>query len=232
MNSSTKKKHLVVFSGAGMSAESGLKTFRDNDGLWENHDVTKVATPKAWEEDMELVLRFYNQRRRQLVNASPNKAHEIVSEFENNFDVTVITQNVDNLHERAGSSEVVHLHGELDKARSEKFPELIYELNGNDINAGDLCEKGHQLRPHVVWFGEEVPMIDVATKLASSADIFIVIGSSLNVYPAAGIINYVPSKAKCFLIDPKIPDYEFNSNWILIKATASEGLETISKELL
>jgi len=231
MSASNKKPHLVVFSGAGMSAESGLKTFRDNNGLWENHDVAKVATPKAWEEDKELVLRFYNQRKKQLFKAQPNNAHHLVYKLEKDYKVTVITQNVDDLHERAGSSNVVHLHGELKKARSERHPELIYDLGKEDIKLGDVCEKGHQLRPNIVWFGEEVPMIDKATQLVSTADILIVIGSSLNVYPAAGIIHFTPKNAKCFLIDPKIPDYDFPPHWNLLKTTAGEGLEAISNQL-
>ena len=176
-------KKLVVLSGAGMSAESGIRTFRDMGGLWEEYDVLEVATPMAWAKNMDLVLRFYNERRKQLFSCEPNAGHLALAALEKYFDVRIITQNVDNLHERAGSTKVLHLHGELTKARSTADPSLIYEIGNRDINRGDKCEKGSQLRPHIVWFGEAVPFMDVAGKIASEADIFVVIGSSLNVFP-------------------------------------------------
>ncbi|NLF43459.1 MAG: NAD-dependent deacylase, partial [Bacteroidales bacterium] len=178
-------KKVVVLSGAGISAESGIKTFRDSDGLWENHNVNDVATPQAWKRNPELVQQFYNERRKQLSEVKPNDAHYALVKLEEKYDVQVITQNVDDLHERAGSSKVLHLHGELKKARSTKDENLIYDIKGWELKMGDLCEKGSQLRPHIVWFGEAVPMIDTAALLSSKADIFIVVGTSLNVYPAA-----------------------------------------------
>jgi NAD-dependent deacetylase len=226
------KPHLVVFSGAGMSAESGIKTFRDNDGLWENHEVTDVATPEAWRRDPELVLRFYNMRRKQLLAAKPNKAHKTVAELESSFRVSVITQNIDDLHEKAGSTEVMHLHGELRKVQSEKYPQLVYDWEKESIELGDTCEKGYQLRPHVVWFGESVPMIPKAYELAATADIFIVIGTSLNVYPAAGIVNFVPPTAECYLIDPNISANLVPENWTILKTTAGKGMEVLKNELI
>lgn len=226
-----EKPHLVVFSGAGMSAESGLKTFRDNGGLWENHKVTDVATPEAWQRDPELVLRFYNMRRKQLMTAKPNKAHKLVAALESNYRVSVITQNIDDLHERAGSSKVMHLHGELKKVQSERYPELVYEWEKESIALGDTCERGHQLRPHVVWFGEEVPMIPKAYELATKAAIFIVIGTSLNVYPAAGIINYVPPNCDCFIIDPNISSDLVPNNWTILKTTAEDGMKILKNKL-
>lgn len=226
------KAHLVVFSGAGMSAESGLKTFRDNNGLWENHELTDVATPEAWKRDPELVLRFYNMRRKQLLTAKPNKAHKVVADFESDFRVSVITQNIDDLHERAGSTEVMHLHGELRKVQSERFPELVYDWEKEVIELGDTCEKGYQLRPHVVWFGESVPMIPKAYELASTANIFIVIGTSLNVYPAAGIINYVPPTAACYLIDPNISADLVPEDWTILKTTAGKGIALLKHKLI
>lgn len=195
-------KKLVVLSGAGISAESGLKTFRDMGGLWEEYDVTQVASPEGWENDMELVLRFYNERRKQLKDAQPNQAHLILAGLEKHFDVHIITQNVDDLHERAGSSHVLHLHGELKKVQSTGDPSLIYELEGTELNPGDTCEKGFQLRPYIVWFGEPVPAINEAMDICRKADIFLVVGTSLNVYPAAGLMDYIPAKVPVFLIDP------------------------------
>ena len=195
-------KELVVLSGAGMSAESGLKTFRDMGGLWEQYDVTEVASPEAWEKDPALVLRFYNQRRRQLLEASPNVGHKALCELEKHFNVHIVTQNVDDLHERAGSRHVLHLHGELRKARSTADPSLVYDIEGAELNVGDLCEKGSQLRPHVVWFGEPVPAMEEAVEIVGRADIFVIIGTSLNVYPAAGLVQYTRPECEIFVIDP------------------------------
>jgi len=221
--------HIVVFSGAGMSAESGLKTFRDNGGLWENHEVTEVATPEAWQRDKAMVLRFYNMRRKQLFKATPNTAHKAVASLEKTNKVTVITQNVDDLHERAGSSKVIHLHGELKKVQSEKYPELIYDWEKEEIELGDTCEKGHQLRPNVVWFGEAVPMMDIAFTTVQTADILIVIGTSLNVYPAASLVNFVRADTQCFLIDPKTNIEK--PGWTVLQTTASEGMDILRKKL-
>jgi NAD-dependent deacetylase len=193
---------IVVLTGAGISAESGISTFRDADGLWEGHDVMSVASPQGWENDQELVLDFYNQRRRQLKAVSPNAAHLALAKLETEFDVVVITQNVDNLHERAGSSRIIHLHGELNKVRSTVNSRLIYEWT-DDLNTGDLCEQGHQLRPHIVWFGEMVPMLEPAIQDCEAADIFIIIGTSMQVYPAAGLISYAKSGSNIYYIDPK-----------------------------
>ena len=223
------KRRLVVFSGAGMSADSGLKTFRDNNGLWEDHDVSEVATPAAWKANPKLVLRFYNERRKQLYRALPNKAHELVAQLENLFEVCVVTQNIDDLHERAGSTNVIHLHGELKKVQSEKYPDLVYSWDKELLELGDLCERGHQLRPHVVWFGEEVPKIPEAIQQIQMADILIVIGSSLNVYPAAGLIHYAPDVAKCFLIDPNPVGMGLSENWEVIAKSAPEGMEMLYK---
>ena len=225
-------KRLVVLTGAGMSSESGIRTFRDSGGLWEEHDVTEVATPMAWWKDQDLVLRFYNERRRQLEGCNPNKGHLGLARLEKHFDVRIITQNVDNLHERAGSSSILHLHGELTKARSTADPSLIYDIGYNDINAGDKCEKGSQLRPHIVWFGEEVPMMADAVNLTSDADIFVVVGSSLNVYPAAGLINYAPEKASLWLIDPKEVAVPVRRKVEVIKETASVGVALLTERLL
>ncbi len=193
---------IVVLTGAGISAESGISTFRDADGLWEGHDVMAVASPQGWENDQELVLDFYNQRRRQLMSVSPNEAHFALAKLEKEFDVVVITQNVDNLHERAGSSRIIHLHGELNKVRSTGNSKLIYDWT-EDLNEGDLCEQGHQLRPHIVWFGEMVPMLEPAIQECETADIFIIIGTSMQVYPAAGLISYAKSGSNIYYIDPK-----------------------------
>jgi NAD-dependent deacetylase len=225
-------KKLVVLSGAGMSAESGIKTFRDSGGLWEEYDVTEVATPMAWWKNRDLVLRFYNERRRQLENARPNNGHRGLAELEKYFDVHIITQNVDNLHERAGSTNILHLHGELTKARSTTDPSLVYDIGYRDINPGDKCEKGSQLRPHIVWFGEAVPMMEQAAAVAATADIFAVIGTSLNVYPAAGLTEYAPAEAMMFLIDPNdvyVPGYRKVE---VIKAGAAEGVEILKNKLL
>jgi NAD-dependent deacetylase len=224
-------KKLVVLSGAGMSSESGIKTFRDSGGLWEEYDVNEVATPIAWLKNRELVLRFYNERRQQLERCVPNPGHLGVAALEKNFDVQVITQNIDDLHERAGSTKILHLHGELTKARSSVDPSLVYNIGYNDIKPGDKCEKGSQLRPHIVWFGEAVPMMDEAVRITSMADIFVVIGSSLNVYPAAGLINYAPETASLWLIDPKEVSVPVNRHVNVIKAGASEGVAVLTQRL-
>lgn len=197
----TKRKKLVVLTGAGISAESGLRTFRDMNGLWEEYNVEDVASPEGWRRDPDLVLRFYNERRRQLKGALPNQGHIGLAELEEHFDTVIITQNVDNLHERAGSTQVIHLHGKLTEVRSTANPNLIYTVDG-DVNLGDRCELGSQLRPNIVWFGEAVPAMDIAIDIASEADIFAVVGTSLNVYPAASLYRYAPREAPIFLIDP------------------------------
>ena len=223
---------LVILTGAGMSSESGIKTFRDSDGLWEEYDVTEVATPMAWVKNRELVLRFYNERRRQLAGCKPNEGHFGLAQLEKYFDVQIITQNIDNLHERACSTKILHLHGELTKARSTSDPALIYEIGYKDINPGDNCEKGSQLRPHIVWFGEEVPTMDEAVNLTGDADIFVVVGSSLNVYPAAGLISYAPEKASLWLIDPKDVAVPVNRKVEVIKDKASAGIGILSERLM
>ena len=228
----TLKRKVVVLTGAGMSAESGIKTFRDSGGLWEEYDVTEVATPMAWWKNRDLVLRFYNERRRQLEKAMPNAGHMGLAALEKHFEVHIITQNVDNLHERAGSSRVMHLHGELTKARSTTDPSLVYDIGYSDINPGDKCEKGSQLRPHIVWFGEAVPMMEKAVKLASTADIFVVIGTSLNVYPAAGLTEYAPADSPMWLIDPNDVTVPRSRKVEVIKAGASEGVADLSERLL
>ena len=224
-------KRLVILSGAGMSSESGIKTFRDSGGLWEEYDVSEVATPEAWKKNRELVLRFYNERRRQLAGSKPNQGHTGLSLLEKHFDVQIITQNIDDLHERAGSTKVLHLHGELTKVRSTKDSSLIYSIGYKDINPGDNCEKGSQLRPHIVWFGENVPNLEEAINLTGEADIFVVIGSSLNVYPAAGLINYAPMKASLWLIDPKDVSIPINRKVEVIKEKASKGVAILTGQL-
>ncbi len=227
------KKKLVVLTGAGMSAESGIATFRDSDGLWENHPVEQVATPEGFAADPELVLRFYNMRRRELLKVKPNAGHYGLVELEKHFDVHIITQNVDNLHEQAGSSDVLHLHGELMKARSTRNESLIYELTADniDINIGDKCELGYQLRPHIVWFGEAVPMISDAAELAEQADVFVIIGTSMNVYPAAGLLGYIGRNVPAYLIDPK-DVHTGQYDVVHIKKGASEGVKVLTEILL
>ncbi len=217
--SSTK---IVVLSGAGMSEESGIKTFRDSGGLWEGYDVMEVASPEGWQANPSLVLQFYNERRKQLLTAQPNGGHIALSEFQQFNDISIITQNIDDLHERAGSNNVIHLHGELFKVRSTHYPHLIYEWK-KDVLIGDNCEKGFQLRPHIVWFGEEVPMIQKASEICATADYLIIIGTSLQVYPAAGLLHYAPAHCKIFYIDPK-------ANEVLIQLTKSERLELIPEK--
>ncbi len=194
-------KRLIVLTGAGISAESGIPTFREIGGIWQQYDLAQMASPEGWETNPKLVLEFYNQRRRQLLEVQPNKAHLALVELEQRYEVYIITQNIDDLHERAGSQEVIHLHGELLKARSTSDPSLIYQATG-DILVGDECEMGSQLRPHVVWFGEEVPMLSTAAAIITKADLLIVIGSSMQIYPAAGLVQYAPEAAPVYYIDP------------------------------
>lgn len=227
------KKKLVVLTGAGVSAESGLSTFRDSGGLWEGHNVMDVASPEGWRRNKELVLEFYNQRRRQLKDVKPNDAHLSLVKLGKKFNVTVITQNVDDLHERAGSENVLHLHGKLNQARSTADPGLIYELEGKDINVGDKCGLGSQLRPNIVWFGEPVPMIEKAIVEALSAEIFIVIGTSLVVYPAAGLLEFVPDISPKYLIDPAVPEYHiYRENLVFIQEKAGKGTRELVDKLL
>lgn len=216
----------MVLTGAGMSAESGLATFRDSGGLWEGQDVMEVASPEGWTSDPELVLRFYNERRRQALSAKPNRGHQIVAQLEKYFQTTVITQNVDDLHERAGSKKVIHLHGSLFESRSTIDPSRIYPQTG-DINIGDVCELNSQLRPNIVWFGESVPMIEVSAEIVTGADIFVVIGTSLVVYPAAGLINYVGKSIPKYIIDVNIPDVGFIPKLMKIEASAGEGAKKL-----
>lgn len=225
-------KKLVVLSGAGISAESGIPTFRDSDGLWEGYDVMEVATPEGWQKNPGLVLEFYNQRRKRALEVKPNRGHEILAELEKYFDVTVVTQNVDNLHERAGSSHVIHLHGSLFESRSCKDESLIYPVKGWELNLGEKCEQGSQLRPNIVWFGEMVPLMDVAASYAGKADVFLVVGTSMVVYPAASLIHYVPMETMKFVVDPKLPDIGQLPYLKMIQDKASTGMEVVKKELL
>ncbi|AUS04154.1 SIR2 family NAD-dependent protein deacylase [Pseudotamlana carrageenivorans] len=222
-------KHLVVLTGAGVSAESGINTFRDANGLWEGHDVMEVATPEGFAANPELVLNFYNQRRKQLFEVEPNQAHFDLAELEKDFKVSIITQNVDDLHERAGSSNVIHLHGELRKAKS-CFDENDIMTWEKDILLGDLCKKGHQLRPHIVWFGEAVPMMDKAIDICETADILMIIGTSMQVYPAAGLKDYIPENTPVYFIDPK-PHVKNHKNLIVIPEKATIGVKKIIKIL-
>jgi NAD-dependent deacetylase len=217
-------KKLVVLTGAGISAESGIRTFRDMGGLWEEYDVMEVASPEAWHSNTELVLKFYNERRKQLGTVKPNAGHIALAEAEKEFEVHIITQNVDNLHERAGSTKILHLHGELTKVRSTRHPELIYDIGYNELKMGETCEKGAQLRPHIVWFGEAVPAITDAAQIAAQADIFAVVGTSLNVYPAAGLLDYAPRGIPIFLIDPNDVAVYSRFDVTFIKAPASTGV--------
>jgi len=223
---------IVILTGAGMSAESGLTTFRDSGGLWEGYDVMEVASVYGWQNDPDKVLRFYNERRKQALNAVPNKGHKALAQLEDYFNVSVITQNVDKLHEKAGSTNVIHLHGEIDKARSSVDPDLIYNIGDSDIKLGDLCEKGSQLRPHIVWFGEIVPMMETAIKVAKKADIFIVIGTSLVVYPAAGLLEYVSDDTQVYIIDPAKPDIQIKQNYHFVGNSAAKGTPELVQELI
>jgi len=226
------KKRLVVLTGAGMSAESGIQTFRGAGGLWNGVDVMEVASPEGWAANPAMVLEFYNERRKNALDVKPNGGHLVLAELEKDFDVQIITQNVDNLHERAGSTNVMHLHGELFKMRSTADESLVYEMDGWELNIGDTCEKGSQLRPNIVWFGESVPLIHDAFQLAQTADIFVVIGTSLAVYPAASIIHYVHQNVPKFIIDPEIPDVSQISNLEAIEKGAVEGTLELKRKLL
>lgn len=226
------KKKLVVLTGAGISAESGIKTFRDADGLWEGHNVMDVATPEGWQKNPELVLDFYNQRRKQLHEVQPNLGHKILAELENDFEMAIITQNVDNLHEKAGSSNVLHLHGELLKVRSTKNYSYILDWE-TDLNSSDVDDKGNQLRPHIVWFGEEVPALEEALTIVEKADILVIIGTSLQVYPAAGLMNFAKSTIPVYYIDPKPATmYDLQNRVEIIPMNATEGVAVLKQKLL
>lgn len=222
---------LVVLTGAGISAESGIPTFRDSGGLWEGYPVEQVATPEGWAANPQLVLDFYNQRRKKALEVKPNKGHEILAELEEHFDVTIVTQNVDNLHERAGSSNVIHLHGSLFESRSTADESLVYPIKGWELKWGDVCELGSQLRPNIVWFGEMVPMMETAAGIASQAEIFIVAGTSMVVYPAAGLIDYVRKGVPKFIVDPKTPELRSLPNTHFIAEKASIGMEQVRRIL-
>lgn len=225
-------KKIVVLTGAGISAESGIKTFRDADGLWEGHDIMEVASPIGWKKNTELVLDFYNKRRAQLLTVKPNKAHEILAELEEHFDIQIITQNVDDLHERAGSNKIVHLHGELLKVRSISNEDFVIDWK-QDLNLGDFDLEGNQLRPHIVWFGEDVPMIEHAIDIVETADILIIIGTSLQVYPAAGLMNYVNQNVPVYYIDPKPATiYDLPNELKVLPLTAVEGMKIVKEELV
>ena len=223
---------LVVLSGAGVSAESGLKTFRDSEGLWEEYNVMEVATPEAWDANPQMVLEFYNKRRVQALQAEPNAAHKAIADLDRHFDVTVVTQNIDNLHERAGSKNVLHLHGQLTNARSTADETLIYPIEGESLSFGDLCEKGSQLRPDIVWFGEAVPNIVLAQEIVSQADILLIVGTSLNVYPAAGLVHFADFRVRKFLIDPKYIHLTDIDNLEVIKEKATIGVPLAIKSIL
>lgn len=223
------KKKLVVLTGAGVSQESGIRTFREMGGLWEEYDVMEVASPEAWEKNPDLVMRFYNERRKQLLESEPNAAHYGLADLESDFDVHIVTQNVDNLHERGGSSKILHLHGELTKARSTVDEDLVYDIDGWELKFGDECESGSQLRPHIVWFGEAVPAIEDAMRITQDADILVVVGTSLNVYPAAGLINYAKPGTPIFVIDPN--PVTVYSEVTFIKEKAGKGIEILKSEL-
>lgn len=230
------KPHIVVLTGAGISAESGLKTFRDSDGLWMGYDVYEVASPAGWKKNPELVLNFYNLRRKDVAAALPNEAHIGLAKLEEHFKVTIITQNIDDLHERAGSTNVIHLHGEIFKMRSESLPHStdenkIHEIR-DDINLGDRGEDGGQLRPHIVWFDEQVPLIPLAKRIMRQADIFVLVGSSLQVYPAAGLINYVPVDAPKYIIDKKIPFFSTSQKLFFLEKPATEGVKELCRILI
>lgn len=226
------RKKLVVLSGAGISAESGLGTFRDSGGLWDNYKIEEVATPEAWRRNPEMVLDFYNIRRRINNQATINTAHEVIAALENDFDVTVVTQNIDNLHERAGSNNVIHLHGEitLSKSSGPKQEHTYFQIEGDELNLGQVCPDGYQLRPHVVWFGEEVPLLNDAARVVSQADLFLVIGTSLLVYPAAGLIHATKPNCQCFAIDPN--DIPIPHNFTQIRSNATEGIQVFQKIIL
>ena len=225
------KPNLVVLTGAGISAESGLRTFRDSDGLWEGFNVEDVATPRAWKRDMELVLRFYNERRKNVLDAKPNRAHEILAELQEDFTVDIVTQNIDDLHERAGSENVWHLHGQILKMRSVKNEHKLFDI-AEDIKIGDLAEDGGQYRPHVVWFEEPVPAIEKAAEMMQEADYFLLVGTSLVVYPAAGLVNYVPPFVPKYIVDKVIPPVSHFKNVIPVEESATTGMEKVRALLM
>jgi NAD-dependent protein deacetylase/lipoamidase len=227
-----KKEKLVVLTGAGISAESGISTFRDAGGLWEGYDVMEVASPEGWQADPEMVLDFYNQRRRAAGKADPNHAHILLAKLEEFYDVTIITQNVDDLHERGGSTNVLHLHGELSQSRSTARSSLVYDIAGTELNIGDTCELGSQLRPNIVWFGEMVPQLDTAAEITKQADVLAIIGTSLVVYPAAGLINYARPDAAIYIIDPKMPIVTERDNMHKIEQPATSGMEELYEILI
>ncbi|MCX2574491.1 Sir2 family NAD-dependent protein deacetylase [Pedobacter sandarakinus] len=219
---------IVVLTGAGISAESGLKTFRDADGLWEGYNVYDVATPEAWEKNPDLVQQFYNDRRKQVIEAKPNSAHIGLARLQANFDVEIITQNIDDLHERAGSNNVTHLHGIITMSQSSAMPHVTYPIEGHTLKMGETCGFGSQLRPHVVWFGEAVPMIEVAAEICTKADVFVLIGTSLAVYPAAGLMDFVPTNIPKYIIDPNTPDVKRYKNVISIVKNAGDGVQELT----
>src|SRR5665213_2783696 len=225
-------KKIIVFTGSGISAESGIKTFRDSGGLWEEYRIEDVATPEAWKRDPELVLGFYNQRRKQVIEAKPNAAHEAIAKLQKKYDVHVITQNIDDLHERAGSKKVLHLHGEIRKSRSSLNPSLVYDIEGDTINRGDRCALGSQLRPHIAWFGEQVPEMENAIQLTETADIFIIIGTSLQVYPAASLLQYAPYDADLYLIDPNATKVSSFPSMKIIAQKAGIGVPELVEGLM
>ncbi|MDB5007487.1 MAG: NAD-dependent deacylase [Mucilaginibacter sp.] len=225
-------KHVVILTGAGISAESGLKTFRDSDGLWEGYDIEEVATPQGWQRNPVLVQQFYNERRKSVLEAKPNAAHVALAKLEEKYKVTIITQNIDDLHERAGSTNVVHLHGIITRSQSSKNPKLTYPVNGWEIGMDEICELGSLLRPHVVWFGEDVPMIETAMNICTKADIFMLVGSSLAVYPAAGLVGYVGHEVTKYIIDPKIPVVYNLTQLIKIEERATVGVPKLVDKLL
>ena len=228
------KKHIVVLTGAGVSQESGINTFRDADGLWEGHDVQEVATPEGFAKNPDLVQTFYNQRRAQLHTVEPNEAHKALVRLENNYSVTIITQNVDDLHERAGSTTVLHLHGELRKVRSTRYEDLVYDWD-KDLNTGDLCERGAQMRPHIVWFGEVVPMLEKAAALTSTADIVIIIGTSMQVYPAASLVGFAPAGTPIYYVDPQPTlnhELQVAKSVDIIQEKAGKGVSDLVDKLL
>ena len=226
------KKQITILSGAGISAESGISTFRDSDGLWENHRIENVATPEAWQRDSKLVLEFYNLRRKQLLEVEPNRAHFAITELQEKFNVQVITQNVDDLHERARNENVLHLHGELKKARSTAYPFQVYDLEEWELNVGDKCENGHQLRPHIVWFGEEVPNLQVATEIVSESDAVIIVGTSLNVYPAASLYQFAKPNCPIWIVDPKADELVYPDSITPINEKAGAALPRLIQSIL
>ena len=225
-------KKIVVLTGAGISAESGIPTFRGADGLWEGYRIDEVATPEAWHEDFERVLRFYNYRRKVAWEAKPNRGHTILVELESHFQVNIVTQNIDDLHERAGSSSVLHLHGEINKVRSTADERLVYETRNWQVNPGDVCEMGSQLRPHIVWFGESVPMLEPALDLVSNADVLVVVGTSLKVYPAANLVNYTKPETPVYVVDLNLPDIPGGGRFKGIAKGGGEGLSELKEILL